>query len=290
MTSPNEPGQPGEVIVEELGRPVSPRSLANRLIEDDRFVRASKTTFGLTEWGGLNYGGITDAIRHELELAGGEDLVEGLAVRISERYGVAKTSVRAYLEAPAFVVAGGRARLRRSDEQFFNRNDPRKAYRIFQYVDGFSMVMNVDREVLRGSGRPLTKSMAAAVGLDAGAELFFGKDDNVISFMWPMTSPSPTMGSTRLIAQGVGAQVGDLLRIDVRGGAVVAVKLPSDITTAPPSREALSALVGIEPGGIDWVERLRLALGAGPSEDVVRVAAEKGDELLVRLIPDEFVA
>lgn len=279
-----------EVIIEELGRPMSPRSLTNRLIADDRFVRASKTTFGLKEWGGLNYGGITDAIRHELELAGGEDFVEGLAVRISEKYGVAKTSVRAYLEAPAFVVAEGRARLRGPNELFMNQSDPRKAYRIFKHVDGFSMVMTVDGEVLRGSGRPLTKSMAAAVGLEAGSDLVFGRDDNVISLMWPMTSPIPTMGSTRLIAQGVGAQAGDLVRIDVRGDAVVAVKLPSDITTAPPSREALSALVGIEPGIIDWVERLRMALGAGPSEDLVRVAAEKDDELLVRLIPDEFVA
>ena len=202
---------------------------------------------------------------------------------------MAQSSVRSYLDAPAFVVVGGRAHLRGKDEPFVNRTDPRKATRTFLHVDGFSIVVTVDRDVLRGSGRGLSRSVAAAIGLEAGSELTFGEGDLQVSFAWPMTSHSPSIGSTRWLAQEVGAELGHLLRIDVSGSTVSAVRLPAELATAAPSKEALSALVGIEPGGDDWEERLRWALQAGPGEDLVRVAAQKDDELLVRLIPDELV-
>ena len=109
-------GEPAtaEELLADLDETHSARGIKYRLMDDPRFVRINKQSqFALPEWGFDEYTGIADEIAQEIERCSGIADAEHLVRIISSTYGVAESSVRAYLAAPMFVrSSGGAIRLR----------------------------------------------------------------------------------------------------------------------------------------------------------------------------------
>lgn len=210
-------GQPAtaEELVAELGEDLNPRGIKYRLMDDPRFIRINKQSqFALPDWGFDEYTGITDEIAQEIERCGGVADAEHLARTISSTYGVAETSVRAYLGAPMFVRAdSGAVRLRGDqDGQIAVDVNLLSAADCCLSPVGWGLRVPVDADVLRGSGRTISAAFADHVGVGPGDKITIPGPESTITLSWPASSiTGPSMGSIRPEAQALDASHGDLL-------------------------------------------------------------------------------
>jgi hypothetical protein len=234
-------GEPAtaEELVEELGDNQIPRGIKYRLMEDPRFVRINKQSqFALPEWRFDEYTGIADEIAQEIERCGGVADADHLASTISSTYGVAVTSVRAYLGAPMFVRSdGGSVRLRTDQDGRIpldaNLSD---APDCCCSPLGWSLRIQIDKDILRGSGRGISAAFAGQVGTEPGSKTTIPGPESPITVSWPLSSiTGPSIGSLRTEAYALDASVGDLLLLtylaDERRFEVRLVRA-SDIETA----------------------------------------------------------
>ena len=96
-------------------------SFRNRLYEDPRFIRATKSKVALRSWGGSHYTSVTDLMAQRL--ASGPMEIDELAHELHNRYEVSAHSVAMYAYAPMFKISGDTVGLRaeqrpiRSSEQ-----------------------------------------------------------------------------------------------------------------------------------------------------------------------------
>ena len=74
-------------------------------------VRADKYRWGLKEWIDDEYNGISGEISQQIDQDGGATTVKKLLTELPRKFGVKKTSVRAYMNAPKFVINDGWIRL-----------------------------------------------------------------------------------------------------------------------------------------------------------------------------------
>lgn len=109
------PGNADELAL-QLGDGTSGRSLRNILLADERFIRVSKRSFGLREWGLEEYSGIVDEISQRIDRAGYAVLLDSVVKELVSTFDVAASSVRTFAEAPRFVLENGFVRHRTNDE------------------------------------------------------------------------------------------------------------------------------------------------------------------------------
>jgi len=275
----------------ELGRDVSERSLTQRLLSDDRVVRVSKKQIGLAKWGLQSYGSITESVARLLAERGGSVDIDEAAETLAQAFELSETSVRTYMEAPMFVVDQGMVRIRRDDEPFINMTNPKRARGIYPHPDGgFSLLIRVDRDGLRGSGRPLTRSLAAAIALEAGSEIRYAHDEGDITFFWSMASFAPSLSSIRSVLVSCGAEIGDLVRIDFPPTGSISIDRlqPAELSGAP-SEGLVARITGIDTEPTRFIEELRYAVMAEPGESLLRAISAKNDEVLLQALPDEYL-
>jgi Sigma-70, region 4 len=204
-----------EELIAELGEDLNPRGIKYRLMDDPRFIRINKQSqFALPEWGFDEYTGITDEIAQEIERCGGVADAEHLARTISSTYGVAETSVRAYLGAPMFIKSdGGTVRLRgNQDGQIPVDVDLPSAADCCLSPVGWGVRVLIDADVLRGSGKTISAAFACHVGVGPGNKITVPAPESMITVSWPVSSiTGPSMGSIRAEARALDASPGDLL-------------------------------------------------------------------------------
>jgi hypothetical protein len=204
-----------EELVADLGEDLNQRGIKYRLMDDPRFVRINKQSqFALPEWGFDEYTGITDEIAQEIERCGGVADAEHLVRTISSTYGVAETSVRAYLGAPMFIRAdNGSVRLRGDlDGQPPVEVDLPSAADCCLTHAGWGLRVQVDADVLRGSGKAISAAFARQVGVGPGDKTTIPGPESTITVSWPVSSISgPSIGSIRPEAHALDASPGDLL-------------------------------------------------------------------------------
>lgn len=269
-----------ETILATVG-PDAGRSLATingTLSEDNRFVRASRRSWGLSCWGITEYAGIAHAIGARIDAAGGSakvtDVVDDLLATYPD---IAESSIRTYLSAPGFITTAGVVRRRTEDDELPTvapLNTVRGAFR--NGDNEMRLLVRVTSELLRGSGQVIHTALATAVGVDPGQRRTFTSPHGQITVFWPLTSTSgASIGSLRAQAVAVGATTADTL--------VLAFKL--DDGSVEVSR--------MDPGGSasQWVEQLLgrpvpdpvAALASGldcsPTE-VAEVLRARGDDEL----------
>ena len=85
-----------------VDEPGSQRSFKDRLLLDVRFMRTGMHTFGLREWGMVEYTNIHDAIAKRIVAAGGKIKVEELIEKVVRETGAKERSVRSYINHPRF--------------------------------------------------------------------------------------------------------------------------------------------------------------------------------------------
>ncbi len=265
----------------------SVRGVRGRLFDDERVVRVNRTDWALRAWNLEEYSGITDEIAQRIGEAGGDVEVGAVVHEIARQFGVRENSVLVYTTAPMFAIEGTRIRLRRDDEPFEvggTLSSCAGAFRLSQHA--VSMVVQVDTDLLRGSGRALRGPIAAALGVSPGQPRSFRHIEGVLRVTWPMTSAlGPSLGSLRRLASLAGAVAGDGVRLDfnLTQGTVSAERIPQDLGGYQ-DVEAIRLLTGIETGLDDAIAAVAEAIDASPI-NVRGPLIERGDAQLAELLP-----
>lgn len=282
----NEPAE-ARTLVELVGEGHNVRGANNRFFEDERLMRVDRTHWALRAWEMEEYTGITDEIAQRIEEAGGRKNLQLVIREVAGQFNLKEGSVGAYSAAPMFVVEDDAIRLRRDDEPFQvdeELRDAKGAYRTAE--DRVSLLVAVDREVLRGSGRPLGPAVALALGVKPGDRRLFQYENGELTISWPLTSAfGPSLGSIRVLAERAGALKGERVRLDfdLEDEQVAAERVPIDLSDVD-TTEALRLLTGIQADAADGVLAVGRAVDSPPA-NVRGVLKERGDTEALELLP-----
>ncbi len=279
-----------EEIIADIGEEYSERSLHQRIMDDPRVTRINRHQFALSAWGYDEYSSIADAIADQIARDGGSSDLTSLVSTIASTFQVKESSVRIYAEAPMFVITDGRVRLRGTDEFVTVDEDVSKARGTFKVsADCYVTLIDVDHDILRGSGRAIPKALSLALGVAPGSKRTFKGGQGNVVVSWPRTSATgPAFGSTRMCAIETRCQEGQLMRLtfDTTMETVSASAIPPSILKGSlPSAEAVETLCGIDLSeSKDPIEAVAVAIGVGRSA-VRRTLAARGDEDVLRVLP-----
>ena len=194
----------------------SVKSFKHRLMEDSRFWRINKQNdFVLADTPGHEqYTNIVDKIDSMLEKNSGRAGFHEIVNEISSKFGVKQQSVIAYLNSNRFATdAFGIVKLRKKQEfsrKQFNMNDEVDCFctRSGRWV----WRVPVDKNLLRGSGRPFPDAFAVYLGCSPGKSIQVSTDLGPLTLSWSQHSlVGATVGSLRKVALAYKAQVGDYI-------------------------------------------------------------------------------
>jgi hypothetical protein len=284
-------------VHEGVGLEASPRSLAQRMREDDRFMRRGKDTYGLREWGGEEYSGILDELEQAIERAGGRAELAELVDRFIVDFDVSANSVRSYANDRHFVrYPDGTITMRGADDPEEVRTGARPLAETAGafLLDGvWNLRILVDADVVRGSGRGIRRSIAVAAGLEPDLVVGFTFDDGIeVTFSW--RGSQPAIGSVRGIALAHGCVMGDLLFLPLAGPEPRSTRmLEARVRHAVSGSRRLAAEMGIDPDSASGTSdepplTVRLALGlthGSDWHDVVDRLRSRGEEELLDFVP-----
>lgn len=264
-------------------------SLSRLISTDVRFVRTSRYTWGLRGWGLDEYDGVVSAIGQRIDAAGGAAPVAAIVADILAHYpDVAESSIRTYLSTLAFVVEKGVAR-RRTDDDEWPPVAPLRTVRGC-YRNGpneIRLVLAVDHDMLRGSGRPIPQPVADAVGVSPGQRRTFSGPGGQLTVVWRLSSTTgASVGSLRTQAAAVAVKQGDELVLSLRTDDASFDITRTDRKETLPAR--LSKLLGREVHD-RWDRELAAGLDCIPAqvEDVLRT---RGDQELLTLLESDALA
>lgn len=294
---PNNVTDKAEVILRLLGRPAdsvevieligeeySDWSLRSRLLDDDRFVRVNKRQFALATWGLEEYSGITQEIIERIERDGGSTALAPLVTELVRQFEVSEFSVRAYANAPMFIIERGAIRLRGGSDEYSIDAQIETVQGLFPDPDRglVHLVIPVDADLRRSSGATVKEPVAAALGMKPGDRLTFtvGVGGEQVVLSWPESGVAgPYLGGTRTLLQTVEGEAGDecVLTLDPqRGGASLRWIPNGDVDAA-----SLTGLA-IEPGH----ELDAIATSLGCKRTAVRsILAARGDHRVLSIMP-----
>lgn len=281
-------GEPAdaETLVELVGEGHSVKGTRNRLFEDERFVRVSKTLWALRSWGLEEYTGIADELRQRIEENGGLVPLSDVVTEIVETFDVRESSVRLYAGAPMFIQENGMLRLRRADEPFPVSTDIRDVRGCYVTDREVIYTISVDKDVLRGSGQQCPAALAGRLGVTPGHPREFHFQGGRLAVTWVESAGlGPSLGSTRALAEGLGAKDGDLMRLHFELASETVTASVINISSDATPLEKSASLCGLELSELDPRATVARAIGV-PTSDVGAVLARRGDKELAKLLPE----
>jgi hypothetical protein len=264
-------------------------SLANAISSDERFVRTSRHTWALRGWGLEEYDGVVSAIGQRIDAAGGAAPVAAIVAHILAHHpDVAKSSIRTYLGTLAFVVEKGVARRRTDDDEWPAVAPLRTARGCYRNgPNEIRLVMPVDHEMLRGSGRPIPQPVAYAAGVKPGQRRTFTGPGGELTLVWRLSSTTGgSVGSMRTYARAAEAVKGDDLVLILRTDTV-----SFDVTRIAGDESAWSRLPKLLGREVvdDTSRELAKSLDCSP-EEVDDVLRSRGDHELLASLENEVLA
>ena len=273
---------------ELVGFDANPRSLANAVSADPRLRKLGKDRWGLSEWGGEEYEGIRTELVQALERAGGPLRLEPLVQRFATAFGVSENSVRAYAQGHDFVLLpDGHVGLREAHhpEPSVRTSAPAMVRGLSRLDDAWHLRVDVDFDVLRGSGRPMRIGAAVTAGLEPGLVFAIHYVGSPVTFSWRAKQPS--LGSVRPVVMALGAIDGDLLFLPLEGSEPRAGRLiRGDRLRAATGLDRLALELG-EPDGPGAFERVLRALDlpvGAHIDDVSDRLRERGEASLAAIV------
>ena len=205
---------------------------------------------------------------------------------MSQNFGSREASVRLYCTVPAFVAERGSVRLRGSDEPYIYPSTPvRDAKGVFALAAGrVGILLRIDRDILRGSGRPLGPVVGKLVGIAPDDQLKFQSvQGHPVRITFPSTSNAgPTLGSIRSVAMAADGQLGDFITLVLDLSTRMMVTTVTDPAEHEPGWPLVARLTGIDQeSGLDG---LASALECLPAE-AGSVLIRRGDQVVADAIP-----
>jgi len=162
----------------------------------------------------------------------------------------------------------------------------------YRSSDGIALLIGIDRETLRGSGRSLAPAVTSALGVQPGQNRTFAGDGYSIRVTWPMTGwAGGSLGSIRDLARSVEAQPGArmLLHFDTKRELVSGDIVDEAIASAPSWSQALRELTGVDAAEpAEALQRLAAAIGVEGTR-VRGALRNRGDEEVAALLMEEAV-
>jgi hypothetical protein len=264
--------------------PTTLKAVRDALYGGERFVRASRQSWGLRTWGIDEYAGISEELGARIDASGGEMNVAELIRDLRSRFpDVAESSIKTNLTSLAFITEAGTVR-RRGDADGWPRVAPlhtvRGAFR--NGHNEIRLATTVNGDVLRGSGQPIHPAVATALGVSPGQRRLFTSPHGPLEVAWRLSSThGPSIGSVQAPAKSVDAAPTDTL--------ILAFKLDEASLHV--------ARIGSEVSGIARLPRLlgrsvrspgaALAASLGCKRaDVAAVLRKRGEGDLADLIED----
>lgn len=275
-----------EALLEHAKESRAKTSALNALSIDPRAVRVSRTEWGLVSWGLPEFSGIAASMRQLLERQGRPMPIDEIVTRLRREKGLRDNSIRAYCQAPMFIIEDGAVRLRRANEPYeYERVSLRNAKGVFLLgLRRLSLLFGVDGELLRGSGRPLTHAAGSHLDVATNQTLTFKDGDgNSVAVTFPEASyVGPLIGSLRALAESAGAKVGDQLTVTLDKSDMSISAVATDLSQHEPGWGLVSRLTGIEVS--EGMEGLAGALRSEKGE-VRAVLSKRGDEAVKEALP-----
>lgn len=275
-----------EQLLAHIGEDRSLGSCKNALFEDARFMRTNRSEWALSTWGLPEYNGIAAAIQQVLDRGEPPMLVDDVVEQVRADFGIAEGSARAYCEAAMFVVEDGWIRFRRPNEPYdYGNASIRDASGVFALgEDRMGLLFEVDRDVLRGSGRQLSLAAGAILRVDVGDRPKFKSSDGTsVSVTFPGTARmGPSLGSTRSLAEAAGADLGDLLLVILDRQRMSVEAVVTDVAAHEAGWPLVARLTGIDAGsGMDGLaEALHCARG-----EVRAILRDRKDDVVLAALP-----
>lgn len=228
-------GRPASLaeLQQEMGTSYNARAARGRLSSCHEIKRVGRDRWALSEWPHDEYTGISDEIAQEIDACGGVATLDHLAKVIPARYGVAESSVRSLVHAPRFVVGtNGTVRMRDTDDSINVRpRSLRETPRCYRVRGTWVFRIEVDQDLLRGSGRTCPVALAQSHGIAPGDQRSFTCHDSQVLLSWNDRAPGgPTFGSLRRVAARLACEEGDWLFFGPSDDSSLAWRLPRSVS------------------------------------------------------------
>lgn len=273
----------GEAVLATIGDGRTSLERVNAVLSKDcRFVRASRTTWGLRAWDLPEYVGIAHAIGEYVDSRGGKastaEVLSGLHARYPD---ITESSIRSYMSTLEFITKRGTIR-RRTKADGWPSVPPLNTIRgVFRNGrNEIRVAIPVTSELLRGSGQTVHPAVATAAGVGPGEQQTFTNPHGDVTVHWKLASTTgANLGSLRAHAAAVEAAPGDTLVLAFRvDDATVRV---THLDPTEQGRARLHKLLG------HAVRSPGAALAAGLDcrrEDVSAILRARGDHELARML------
>lgn len=274
-----------EEVVDGIGdgylTPVRARETLINLQNKRLFARASKSTWGLREWGAPEYRGIAEAIRERIAAAGGSAPAADTAAELVATFpDISARSVQSYMQSWAFVTEDGMIRVRTDHDPLPKVRHWRRTRGVFAAGDGkFNVLRPVTSELLRGTSATAGR-LAGALGVaPGGRETFTGPDGNEVTVSWLLDAPgAPHIGSLRGMALSAGAAEGD---------SIVLTFTPAErtvtVTRLPARTPVLETLKRVTNKRTVTKQTVAASLECAV-DDAADVLVQRGDDALGRAV------
>ncbi|WP_396922709.1 hypothetical protein [Mycolicibacterium sp.] len=197
-----------EAILATIGASWTSLKRVNAVLSKDcRFVRASRSTWGLRAWGIPEYVSIAHAIGERIDAHGGNANVNEVMGELRARYpDITESSIRAYIGTLEFITKGGMVRRRTKADDWPPvppLNTIRGAFR--NGANEIRIAVSVTSQLLRGSGQTVHPAVATAVGVSPGEQRTFSSPHGEVTLYWKLASTTgANLGSLRAHAVAVG--------------------------------------------------------------------------------------
>ena len=273
----------GEAVLATIGGARTSLERVNAVLsKDSRFVRASRTTWGLRAWDLPEYVGIAHAIGEYIDGRGGHAATAEVLNELHARYpDITESSIRSYMSTLEFITVRGMIR-RRTKADGWPPVPPLSTIRgVFRNgPNAVRVAIPVTSELLRGSGQTVHPAVATAVGVAPGEQRTFVSPHGAVTLYWKLASTTgANLGSLRAQAAAVEAATGDTLVLALRvdDASLDVTRLGSEEQAAVRLRKLLGRAVRSP------VAALAAALDC-QREDVGAVLSARGDHDLASVL------
>ena len=282
-------GRPATVdeMVTHVGENRSRNSINNALAGDPRLVKVSRSHWALASWDLAEYSGIAASMRNIIEEFGGSIPIDTMVHRMHKMFGVEEKSTLTYCGAPMFIVEGETLRLRTQHDGPYRYDSDliRRTPGVFSLgPKRLGRLLNVDRNMLRGSGTVLTLAAGSILGVEVKAHLSFcNRHGDKVDITFPETSIlGPSIGSVRLIVERLSAKEGDFLTLVLDRSEMTVSACLTNLNGQSPGWDVIGRLTGIaKPVDLGGLAK---ALSCS-AEEVRSVLKGRGDNDILALLP-----